>query len=215
MSPVRGSQTPTEASEEPERPTSISPARCAVITAAVSGRCFADRAVIPRRHPPATAGIQPARSPRAISHLTAYTSERATNSAPKNATFAAGADATDTGPPRRPKPPVCAGPGGPASDGVSFSNAFNRMVSARRRCTSARNVASSSSTRRTLPTTQLRSLRRHALCACQSHHSRQQCSSGRRLERNRPYSSGGHSASASPYWCWAIRHSSAHWQLAG
>lgn len=115
------------------------------MTSSVSGRYCRCAGGTPLRHPPRTAGTQPALPVRGFSQRSAYTSGRAANSAAKNATFAAAGEPACTGPGSRSKMPVCTGPGGAASGGDSSSSRSSRAFSARSRATSARSPADSSS----------------------------------------------------------------------
>jgi hypothetical protein len=91
------------------------------------------------RHRPRTAGNQPAAPDRVFSHRNAYTSVRAANSAPKNATSTPAAEPACTGPGGASKKPVCAGPGAAACRGDNSNNRNSRAFSTRNRANSANN----------------------------------------------------------------------------
>ena len=87
---------------------------------------------------PATGcGNPPALPVRRLSYRIAYTSVRAANSAPKNATFSSGVEPPCTGPGGASKNPAWPGRGSAACFGVSSSRRSSRAFSARRRATSA------------------------------------------------------------------------------
>ena len=88
---------------------------------------------------------------RGLSNRIAYTSVRAANSAPKNATFASGGDPSSTSPGGASKKAACAGPGGAACCGVIFSSRSSRAFSARNRASSASTAVGISATPTSYP----------------------------------------------------------------
>ncbi len=87
----------------------------------------------PLRHPPRSAGSQPAFPDRGFSHRTAYTSFLAANNAPKSVTLALDGDLACTNPGGASNIPDCPGLSGAAARRVSFSRRSSRAFSARSR----------------------------------------------------------------------------------
>ena len=108
---------------------------------------------MPLRQPPRTAGTQPPLPVRELSYRIAYTSVRAANSVPKNATFTSGDDQSSTTPGGASKNAACAGPGGAACFEVIFSSRSSRAFSARSRASSASTAVGISVTMTSYPPT--------------------------------------------------------------